>query len=61
MIAQQSFSALFWSQEAQPRLLSAFGKNFLVPRSQASISSDQPFLLATKLGHSCKKQQSCLY
>ncbi|MEH2314743.1 MAG: hypothetical protein V7K35_25835 [Nostoc sp.] len=60
MIAQQSLSPLFWSQEAQPQLLYAFGKNFLVLRSQASISSEQSFLLSTKLGHRCNKQQSCL-
>ncbi|MDZ8032256.1 MAG: hypothetical protein RMY64_19065 [Nostoc sp. DedQUE08] len=60
MIVQQSSSPLFWWQEAQPQLLYAFGKNFLVLRSQASISSDSPFLLLTKLGHRCKKQQSCL-
>ncbi|WP_334769670.1 hypothetical protein [Nostoc sp.] len=47
MIAQQSSSPLFWFQEAQPQLLYAFGKNFLVLRSQASTSSDQPFLLST--------------
>ncbi|MEH2373653.1 hypothetical protein [Nostoc sp.] len=43
LIAQASSSPLFWLQEAQPHLLCASSKNFLVLRSEASISSNQPY------------------